>query len=154
MRQHREAGIARHTYVQGECAGTRQGEDESIPKNDGVILCDSPWLKRLVECDPRVGLDILASTLYLLSKLRSEEVLGMRTTQTWTVSLPPNLLREAERTAKEEDRTKSELVREALRMYIEERRWRKLQRETAARAQALGLQSEKDVTRLVHAGRK
>ncbi len=29
----------------------------------------------------------------------------MRTTQTWTVSLPPNLLREAERTAKEEDRT-------------------------------------------------
>ena len=32
----------------------------------------------------------------------------MRTTQTWTVSLPPNLVREAERTAKEEDRTKSE----------------------------------------------
>ena len=47
----------------------------------------------------------------------------MRTTQTWTVSLPPNLLRDAERAAKEEDRTKSELVREALRLYIEERRW-------------------------------
>jgi CopG family transcriptional regulator / antitoxin EndoAI len=78
----------------------------------------------------------------------------MRTTQTWTVSLPPNLVREAERTAKEEDRTKSELVREALRMYIEERRWRKLQRETAARAQALGLQGEEDVVRLVRAGRK
>lgn len=78
----------------------------------------------------------------------------MRTTQTWTVSLPPNLVRDAERTAKEEDRTKSELVREALRMYIEERRWRKLQRETAARAQALGLQSEEDVVRLVRAGRK
>jgi CopG family transcriptional regulator/antitoxin EndoAI len=78
----------------------------------------------------------------------------MRTTQTWTVSLPPNLLREAERTAKEEDRTKSELVREALRMYIEERRWRKLQHETAARAEVLGLRNEEDVTRLVHAGRK
>ena len=78
----------------------------------------------------------------------------MRTTQTWTVSLPPNLVREAERTAKEEDRTKSELVREALRMYIEERRWRKLQRETAARAQALGLQGEEDVVCLVRAGRK
>jgi len=78
----------------------------------------------------------------------------MRTTQTWTVSLPPNLLREAERIAQEEDRTKSELVREALRMYIEERRWRKLQRETAARAEALGLRNEEDVTRLVHAGRK
>jgi hypothetical protein len=39
-------------------------------------------------------------------------------------------------------------------MYIEERRWRKLQRETAARAQALGLQGEEDVVRLVRAGRK
>ena len=78
----------------------------------------------------------------------------MRTTQTWTVSLPPNLLREAERAAREEDRTKSELVREALRMYIEERRWRKLQRETAARARVLGLRSEEDVARLIHAGRK
>jgi len=78
----------------------------------------------------------------------------MRTTHTWTVSLPPNLVREAERTAKDEDRTKSELVREALRLYIEERRWRKLQHETAARAQVLGLKSEEDVVRLVRAGRK
>jgi metal-responsive CopG/Arc/MetJ family transcriptional regulator len=41
---------------------------------------------------------------------------------------PPTLVREAERTAKEENRTKSELVREALRLYLEEQRWRKLQR--------------------------
>jgi metal-responsive CopG/Arc/MetJ family transcriptional regulator len=74
-------------------------------------------------------------------------------TQTCTISLPPHLLPETERTARGEDRTESELVREALRMYIEERRWRKLQRETAARAEALGLRSEEDVTRLVHAGR-
>jgi hypothetical protein len=39
-------------------------------------------------------------------------------------------------------------------MYIEERRWRKLQRDMAARARALGLRSEEDVTRLVHDGRK
>lgn len=78
----------------------------------------------------------------------------MRTTQTWTVSLPPKLLREAERTAREEDRTKSELIREALRMYIEERRWRKLQRKTAMQAQALGMKTEEDVDRLVHAVRK
>ena len=78
----------------------------------------------------------------------------MRTTRTWTVSLPPNLIREAERTAKEEDRTKSELVREALRVYIEERRWRKLQRDTAARAEVLGLRNEDDVARLVDSGRK
>ncbi len=78
----------------------------------------------------------------------------MRTTQTWTVSLPPKLIKEAERVAKEEDRTKSELVREALRMYIEERRWRKLQRETAIKAQALGIKTEQDVDRLVHSVRK
>jgi CopG family transcriptional regulator/antitoxin EndoAI len=78
----------------------------------------------------------------------------MRTTQTWTVSLPPKLIKEAERVAKQEDRTKSELVREALRMYIEERRWRKLQRETAIKAQALGIKTEQDVDRLVHSVRK
>jgi CopG family transcriptional regulator/antitoxin EndoAI len=78
----------------------------------------------------------------------------MRTTQTWTISLPPRLLKEAERTAKEEDRTKSELVREALRMYIEERRWQKLQRKTALQAQALGIRTEEDVDRLVHEIRK
>lgn len=77
----------------------------------------------------------------------------MRTTSTWTISLPPKLRQDAERTAKEERRTKSELVREALRFYIEERRWRKLQREAAAKAQALGIASEEDVDRLIHSMR-
>lgn len=36
-----------------------------------------------------------------------------------TISLPPRLLRDAERLAEQESRTKSELVREALRLYIE-----------------------------------
>lgn len=78
----------------------------------------------------------------------------MRITRTWTISLPPGLVREAQRTAKEENRTKSELVREALRMYLEERRWRKLQQKTALQAQALGIRTEEDVDRLVHAVRK
>lgn len=78
----------------------------------------------------------------------------MRATKTWTIALPPKLGREAERTAKEENRTKSELVREALRLYLEERRWRKLQRKTALQAQALGVRTEEDVNRLVHEVRK
>jgi CopG family transcriptional regulator/antitoxin EndoAI len=78
----------------------------------------------------------------------------MRTTGTLTVSLPPKLLREAERAAREENRTKSELVREALRFYIDERRFRKLQREISVRAQALGITSDEDVDRLVHSVRK
>lgn len=78
----------------------------------------------------------------------------MRTTKTWTISLPPKLVREAERTAKEEHRTKSELVREALRLYLEDQQWRKLQKHTALKAQALGIRTEEDVDRLVHAVRK
>ena len=41
----------------------------------------------------------------------------MRTSQTISISLPPAQLREAERLARKENRTMSELVREALRRY-------------------------------------
>ncbi len=36
-----------------------------------------------------------------------------------TISVPPQLLKKAERVADQENRTKSELVREALRLYID-----------------------------------
>jgi predicted transcriptional regulator len=42
----------------------------------------------------------------------------MRTTKTMTVSLPPEMLEEFERVRKRERRTRSELVREALRVYF------------------------------------
>jgi len=42
-----------------------------------------------------------------------------------TISLPPPLLKKAEEVAREENRTKSELVREALRFYVETRGARK-----------------------------
>ncbi len=38
-----------------------------------------------------------------------------------TISLPPPLLKKAEQVAEEENRTKSELLREALRFYLETR---------------------------------
>ncbi len=41
----------------------------------------------------------------------------MRTTKNLTISLPPQQLREMERTAKKENRTMSELMREAFRRY-------------------------------------
>ena len=43
----------------------------------------------------------------------------MRTTRTISVSLPPNQLKEMERTAKRENRTMSELLREAFRRYVQ-----------------------------------
>ena len=42
----------------------------------------------------------------------------MRTTKTLSVSLPPNQLKEMERTAKKENRTMSELIRELYRRYV------------------------------------
>jgi CopG family transcriptional regulator/antitoxin EndoAI len=45
----------------------------------------------------------------------------MRTTRVLTISLPLELLRKAEEVARQENRTKSELLREALRSYVETR---------------------------------
>lgn len=45
----------------------------------------------------------------------------MRTTETMTVSLPPALVRQFDEVRKKESRTRSELVREALRVYFESR---------------------------------
>lgn len=43
----------------------------------------------------------------------------MSTRRLMTISLPPELLDKAERVAREENRSRSELVREALRFYVE-----------------------------------
>ena len=77
----------------------------------------------------------------------------MRTTKVLSLSLSPDLLRAAERVARQEGRTKSDLFREALRRYIEERRWVELRRYGARRARKLGL-TEPDVGRLIGAYRK
>ena len=49
----------------------------------------------------------------------------MSTRRLMTISLPPPLLKKAEAVAREENRTKSELLREALRFYVETREVRK-----------------------------
>lgn len=44
----------------------------------------------------------------------------MRTTNLVTISLPPGLLRTSQKIATQKQMTRSELIREALRRYIEE----------------------------------
>jgi CopG family transcriptional regulator/antitoxin EndoAI len=81
----------------------------------------------------------------------------MRTTTPITISLPTDLLRETQRAAKEEARTRSDLIREALRQYLASRRWQRLRQWGAETAQRLGLKSEADLQRLldeVRAGRR
>ena len=77
----------------------------------------------------------------------------MRTTKILSVTLPPAMLKEAQQLAKRENRTMSELVREALRRYQREQRWEKIRAIGAARTRALGLQ-EGDVVPLVHEFRR
>ena len=77
----------------------------------------------------------------------------MRTSKVLSLSLPPTLLREAERLAKKEGRTKSELFREALRRYLQERRWAELRRYGTQQTRKLGLM-ETDIERLVSEYRK
>ena len=76
----------------------------------------------------------------------------MRTTKILSLSLPPDLLREAERVAKKEGRTKSELFREAVRRYIQERRWADLRQYGASQGRKLRL-TEADVEPLITADR-
>lgn len=71
-----------------------------------------------------------------------------RTTKILSLSLPPELLKQANRMAKQEGRTKSELFREALRRYIQEKKWRALQSYGAEQARKLSL-TEDDVNRLI-----
>lgn len=73
----------------------------------------------------------------------------MRTTRPITISLPVDLLREAQRAAAEDARSRSDLIRDALRQYLASRRWQRLRRWGADTAERLGLKSEEDVQRLI-----
>jgi CopG family transcriptional regulator/antitoxin EndoAI len=65
----------------------------------------------------------------------------MRTSKVLSLSLPPELFRAAQRTARREGRTRSELFREALRRYIREQKWRDLREYGERRAARRGLKS-------------
>ena len=78
----------------------------------------------------------------------------MRTTKNnVSLSLPPELLKEAGRLAKKEGKTKSELLRELLQRYVEEQKLRELQRFGARQAKKLGIK-ESDVERIIEERRR
>jgi len=65
-----------------------------------------------------------------------------RTTKVWNISLPPDMAEQAEAVAKKEARTKSELVREALRQYMWSIKWKDLQSYGQKKAKELGLRED------------
>jgi CopG family transcriptional regulator / antitoxin EndoAI len=74
----------------------------------------------------------------------------LRTTKLVSFSIMPDFLREVEKVAKEENRTNSELIREALRRYIEDREWEKLTRYARIKSTETGIKTEEDIQRVVN----
>jgi Arc/MetJ-type ribon-helix-helix transcriptional regulator len=77
----------------------------------------------------------------------------MRTTKVLSITLPEPMLAVAKERAKKENRTMSELVREALRRY----EWTEFLKEIGPyaqeRAEAAGILTEEDVDRVIHEAR-
>ena len=72
----------------------------------------------------------------------------MRNSKVVSITLPPEMARDAEKLAKREKRTMSELMREAFRRYQREREWDEANAYGRAKAGQLGL-TEADVVRIV-----
>lgn len=74
-----------------------------------------------------------------------------RSSKVMTVSLPQEMFKKAEKLAKDENRTRSELFREALRQYMASReRWQEIRQWGDKTAEELGIKTEADVERLIH----
>lgn len=65
------------------------------------------------------------------------------------IMLPEELLADIDKEADAESRTRSELIQEATRNYLWERRWRRTQAIVAARARKAGFTTEDDVEELI-----
>ena len=69
-----------------------------------------------------------------------------------TISLPPDLAKDAERVAKEEGKSLSAVIQDALRLSRRQRlsgEWREMQGYWSARAREKGLLKESDLDRLL-----
>ena len=72
-------------------------------------------------------------------------------TQTINISLPRTLLKEIDERAQRESRSRSELLREAARVYLRRiSSWDEIYKLGRKTAKKLGIKSEADVDRIIH----
>ena len=76
-----------------------------------------------------------------------------RNTVQWTVSIPPPLSKKAIKVARQEYRTRSELIREALRRYLENRALDSIRAKISRRFKQMGVRTQEDIENLVDQGR-
>jgi metal-responsive CopG/Arc/MetJ family transcriptional regulator len=74
--------------------------------------------------------------------------------KTLSVTLPPEMLDNAERLAKKEHRTMSELVREALRQYERNSIWEEISPYGQQSAVKAKIKTEEDVVKMIHGFRR
>ncbi len=72
----------------------------------------------------------------------------VRTTTPVSITLPPEMLKRAKKLANKENRTMSELMREAYRKYEYTQKWDEINSYGKQKASILGI-TEKDVNRIV-----
>ncbi|MBV8113353.1 MAG: ribbon-helix-helix protein, CopG family [Silvibacterium sp.] len=78
----------------------------------------------------------------------------MRTTQVLSITLPEPMLKEARDLAKQENRTMSELIREALRQYQRQKRWEAIAALGQSTARTANVHDEEDVVDAIHRFRR
>ncbi|MBE0478152.1 ribbon-helix-helix protein, CopG family [Candidatus Aerophobetes bacterium] len=76
-----------------------------------------------------------------------------RTTKTISLSVPPEMAEKVKELMKKEGRTRSELIREALRRYVEEQEWKEIYRYGEMKAREKGI-TEDQVEDIIDARRK
>ncbi len=76
-----------------------------------------------------------------------------RTTTTFTISLPPEMAEKVQEFMDKEERTRSELFREALRRYFDEQEWKELIKYGRMKAEEHGI-SEDQVEDIVDGSRE
>ena len=77
----------------------------------------------------------------------------VRSTKILNVSMSEELYKNIESLATEESRTKSDLVREAFRQYVSNKRWGRIRQWGDETARKLGIRDEKDIEKLLHESR-
>jgi CopG family transcriptional regulator/antitoxin EndoAI len=78
-----------------------------------------------------------------------------RETRIVNLSLTPTIFKEVDRMAREENKSRSEVVRDALRQYTKnERLWRYIYQVGAKTAKKLGIRKEDDINKLIRDFRK
>lgn len=76
-----------------------------------------------------------------------------RTTKTMSVSLPPEIMKEVERRARIERKSKSQLFRDMFEVYEEmqrERRWQNARRAGKRAFKRLNITTEEELDRIIH----